>query len=30
MLRAEVAIAAGFDISKRKPFSMPAPGKPAF
>lgn len=30
MLRAEVAIAAGFDISKRKPFSMPKPENPAF
>lgn len=30
LLREEVAWAAGFDISKRKPWSMPKAGGPAF
>ena len=30
LLREEVAGAAGFDTSKRKPWSMPKPGSPAF
>ena len=30
LLREEVARTAGLDTSKRKPWSMPAPGKPAF